>query len=359
MNEEKGIYLRKRENGFYYLGKRDNKTGKIVWISLKTKLKSEALQRYAGRNRWDEQREELKADTKDYCPSLLLYRSFFTSNLKSVVSPKTLETYLTAYNNFLASYRKFKNENDLLREVDVNACQLWVKDMKDAKMANRSINNYIRFLKTLFNRAVKWNHIKTNPFEGIEYLKEKSEPREFLTKDDFKKLIDKTDSELYRDVFTFAAYTGCRAGEIINLKVDSVDFTTNQIHVKSTDSFDTKSGKNRIVPMTDSVKQVLKRRLANQIALSDYVFNKNGYKMSVDMLNRNFKEYCNKAEIGKDITFHNLRHTAASWMIMANVDISTIKDILGHSSTALIDKVYGHLTQSHRLQQIQKIEGLA
>ena len=118
-----------------------------------------------------------------------------------------------------------------------------------------------------------------------------------------------------------------------------------QIHDKA------KRGKFRVVNMTKEVKAMLScvpKRLR-----CDYVFyNKDG-KPFVD-LKKGFKTALKKAGI-RSIRFHDLRHTFASHSVMNGVDLITLKEALGHSSLAMVER-YAHLASSYKQDLINKLD---
>ena len=67
-----------------------------------------------------------------------------------------------------------------------------------------------------------------------------------------------------------------------------------------------------------------------------------------------FKRACSAARIN-DFRFHDLRHTFASHLVMAGVDLVTVKELLGHKTIAMTNR-YTHLAQEHKAQAVAKLE---
>ena len=68
-----------------------------------------------------------------------------------------------------------------------------------------------------------------------------------------------------------------------------------------------------------------------------------------------FKRACSAARIN-DFRFHDLRHTFASHLVMAGVDLVTVKELLGHKTIAMTNR-YTHLAQEHNAQAVAKTRG--
>ena len=143
-----------------------------------------------------------------------------------------------------------------------------------------------------------------------------------------------------------ALNTGMRRGEILKLKWEDVDLRNGLLLVK-----DTKNGESRAVPINDAVREALVgvvRRLDSQ-----YVFcSPKGQPMRE--IKHAFGSACHKAGI-RDFRFHDLRHSAASFMAMGGVSLLAIGTILGHK-TASMTKRYSHLSPGHLQSAVAAID---
>jgi len=156
----------------------------------------------------------------------------------------------------------------------------------------------------------------------------------------------------------FSLQTGARAGEVFSLTWGDIDLFQGTALLR-----DTKSNKNRPLFLTDEVKTMLARRQTIEAKSTDLVFpDKNGNK--IVQISDSFNRAIDKLMLNEGITdrrdkvtFHSLRHTYASMLVQAGVDIYHVKELLGHSSIALTER-YSHLSDSTLKQAaltIQKV----
>jgi site-specific recombinase XerD len=76
----------------------------------------------------------------------------------------------------------------------------------------------------------------------------------------------------------------------------------------------------------------------------------------INSIKRSFATACNKAKIF-DLTFHDLRHTFASHLVMAGVDLTTVSRLMGHKSLTMTLR-YSHLAPNHLENAVNKLNGL-
>ena len=200
-------------------------------------------------------------------------------------------------------------------------------------VAKATINREIALLKTIFNTAVKWGRIDKNQLDGVKKFKENHQKdMRILTDEEAIQLIDSALPHL-KPVLILALNTGMRRGEILSLKWENVDFRKGMISIISENS---KSGKSREVYMNDIIFETL-NELPNN---STYVFPNNATGKHIKDVKNSFRTACKEVKI-KGFRFHDLRHTAATKMVEAGVDIATVSKILGHSSIQMTMR-YAH-----------------
>jgi integrase len=219
---------------------------------------------------------------------------------------------------------------------------------KDYKPA--SINKITAILKHMFTKAYDWEMITDNTLRKIRKVKSvKGENKRlrYLSLDECQTLINACDPHLKPIVIT-ALNTGMRKGEILNLKWNNVDLRHGFILLDIT-----KNGERREIPINDTLKDVL-QGITRRLDIS-YVFYDNTTGKPFQDVKRSFNTACRRAGI-KDFHFHDLRHTFASQLVMAGVDLTTVKELLGHKTLTMTLR-YAHLAPSHKVAAMQKLDG--
>ncbi len=214
-------------------------------------------------------------------------------------------------------------------------------------------NIEFRALKAAFNRAVRWELLKENPFSKSKQVRVPEKPVVHFTQDEFMKFTAGVNEPLLKGLFTLAVLTGMRLGEILNIQWSNVDLEQRLIHITNQDGFLTKTGRSRSVPMNDEAFDLLKK-LKSQATEQPYVFVRRGGKLRPSYVEHKFKHYVRAAGLRDDLKFHSMRHTFASWLVQNGASIYEVKELLGHSDikTTLI---YAHLAASQLHATVNRI----
>ena len=136
-----------------------------------------------------------------------------------------------------------------------------------------------------------------------------------------------------------ALSTGARKGELISSKWKDIDF-----HREVIIQHDTKNGERRVLPLTHHALEIVAHLFQNRRLDSEYVFPSNNGKKPFD-IRRAWTAALKKADI-PDFRFHDLRHSAASYLAMNGASLAEISEILGHKTLAMV-KRYAHLSEVH------------
>ena len=205
-------------------------------------------------------------------------------------------------------------------------------------------NRGLALLKSMFNRAIEWRKVKENPCRSVKLFKENNQILRYLEGDEIRKLISNCDGYL-RGIVTTALFTGMRKGEILSLKWHDCDFERQIIRITNT-----KNKETRIVPMHNLVKKTM-------IAMpkhpdSAYIFHKRNGEPFINV-RKSFDKLLKTCKI-VNFRFHDLRHTFASQLAMAGVDLNTIRELLGHKSIQMTLR-YAHLSPDHKRRAVDTL----
>jgi integrase len=225
-----------------------------------------------------------------------------------------------------------------LHELDYRSMDAFVNYCRQRKNSPVTINLEIRSLKAALSWARERNYIKANPFSGYKQLRVQQKEPAFLTIEEIRKMFEIIGTNRkYRMIFALYVYTGARREEIHRLEWK--DIKVDGIHIRKT-----KNARPRIVPISVNLQMVLDEYYKGVGRL---------FKVGLDQMGRRMKHYLRKSGLGH-MRPHDLRHTFASQLIMAGVDMKTVGELLGHTSYAAT-QIYAHLLQEHKVQAIGKL----
>jgi integrase len=208
-----------------------------------------------------------------------------------------------------------------------------------------SIANSV-FLRHVFSMAIDWDKAAINPVKKIRFAREDNGRVRFLSTDEETRLLAHSSNPI-RPILITAIHTGLRRSELLALTWDDVDFEQGLITVRAAYA---KNGESRSVPMNAMLTRTLE---AVTIKTADAVFCKKDGKPYRDFRTA-FERAVMRADI-PDFTFHDLRHTFASRLVMAGVDLPTVKELMGHKHINMTLR-YTHLASHHKKDAVSKLE---
>ena len=218
------------------------------------------------------------------------------------------------------------------------------------QISNTTINNYLRAIRAWCNWLVENEVLDKSPMRRIKLLKQQRKPKEFLTDDEVKELMNTFDKMRYaecRDMMIAMVMleTGTRLGETLTITVDQVDIFEQTILLPSER---TKGRKDRTVFFSQKMAKELRRwiRYKESECNTNYLFpvKETGYTLQVGNYERNFRNYMARTHINKHISPHTLRNNFAKRCLLSGMDIYTLSRILGHSSVKITEHAYLDVT---------------
>jgi site-specific recombinase XerD len=208
------------------------------------------------------------------------------------------------------------------------------------KLAASTVNVYNAALKFLYEKTLKrgWNS------ENLPRLKKPKKIPDVLTKEEVQMLFDVTDNLKHKCILMTVYGSGLRLSEIIGLKVSDIDSKNMRIFIRQG-----KGKKDRYAILSEKSLQIL-REYWKAYKPKDWLFE--GKKKGTPYSHRGpqdaFYKAVKKAGIKKDVSLHTLRHSFATHMLEANVNLFHIKQLLGHSDITTTT-VYLHMANMKAL----------
>lgn len=225
-------------------------------------------------------------------------------------------------------------------------------DQTPAKPRSQAtVNRYLAALSHVFTTAVmEYRWMMENPLRRVKRGTESSGRVRFLSDGERERLLaacrESTNPDLYLAVVLSLA-TGARRMEILGLRWPQVDLTRNVITLLVT-----KNGERRVLPIGDSVRELLAARAKVRRIDSDFVFPGRSATRPAQL--RHAWTAALQAADVVDFHWHDLRHSAASYLAMNGASLQEIAAVLGHKTLAMV-KRYSHLSEPHTANVVNRM----
>lgn len=212
-----------------------------------------------------------------------------------------------------------------------------------------TVNRLLATIAHMFTKAVDWNMVEEDTLKQIrkvKMLQENNRRLRFLSKEEAAKLVNNCDAHLKAIVVT-ALNTGMRKSNILSLTWEQIDLRHGFILLDIT-----KNGDRHEIPINNTLRTIL-QGLTRRLDIP-YVFYDHSTGKPFKEVRKSFASALKKAGI-MDFHFHDLRHTFASQLVMSGIDITTVKDLLGHKSLTMTLR-YAHLAPSHKVKAVEILD---
>jgi integrase len=226
------------------------------------------------------------------------------------------------------------------------------KTKRSLSVRPATVNRGLTVAKHMLAKAVEWKMITENPFRGVRNLDVPKRAERVLSADEEVKLLaacDRVRARHLRPLVVLALNTGLRRGELLSLEWARVDLSQRTVRVINTKSI---SG-DRIIPMNVTVHAVLSERVERATSPLVFPSNRKPDEKFLD-LKKGFHKAVGLAGISH-IRFHDLRHTFATRLVRAGVDIVTVQKLLGHSKITMTER-YTHSLADVKMAAVSKLD---
>ena len=217
------------------------------------------------------------------------------------------------------------------------------RDLLGQGRAPATVVRYMAALSHAFTIAVnEWGWLEDSPVRKVKKPKLPRGRVRFLDDDERARLLDackNSESSYLYPIVVLALSTGMRRGEILGLKWQDVDTQTGFLILH-----DTKNSERRRVPVAGHALEVIRNHAKVRRIDSDYLFPGRIAGKPIDIRNP-WETALKRAEIN-DFRFHDLRHSAASYLAMDGASLAEIAEVLGHKTLQMV-KRYAHLSEAH------------
>ena len=281
-----------------------------------------------------------------------------------------------------SAFRQFLDKP--IGELSIKTMEKWRHEKMASGIKAATCNRRLAALKAAFNWGVKREYLESNPLARLEklpehdsdikvrYLTDEERMRLMSALDEREKkmrsgrqshnrwlsergqpLMPELDGEFadhFKPMILISLYTGMRQGNLFALRWGDIDFDTKTLRLRAAA---TKSGKNHDLPMNSKVIAVLQawRRQSKKVTADSLVFPS---PVSGKMLNNVKKAWLavlRDAGI-ENFRWHDMRHDFASQLVMKDIDLNTVRELMGHSDLKMTLR-YAHLAPDNKLRAVE------
>lgn len=367
------------KNDIYYAVFYDSLLKKQIWRSTRIKAikgnkkkaqtqANEILGKYFNSNKNNNQCKKI------------LFSDFIYDWLHTVKAQKvksnTAESYSYTVDKHIVPY--FKRQRILLRDLTAMDLQKYYSYLiSQKKLSPNTVKRHHANITNCLKYAVKNNYIKYNVARDVDLPKAQKFKGNYYTAEECENLVKACKGTNFEIVIRLALY-GLRKSEILGLKWSSIDFENKKLYIKSTaikttlgmiysDSTKTENSERSLL-LSDNTIKFLKelhcKQLADKLKWGNkyndndlIVKDENGTPLTSDQVYRRFKAILKSNNL-RDIRFHDLRHTTASFLINNGAEMYEVQKWLGHSDISTTMNIYAHIdaaSKNHTLEVLSKI----
>ena len=266
-----------------------------------------------------------------------------------------------AYSEDLELFFQFINhtyDTPKLKDISPSFIRTWLAYQKDKGVSAKSINRRISTLKSFFKFQLKTGLIEMSPMTIIVSPKVSKRLPVFVEQKNLSDLFDYVefpdtwDGKMNRLMIVLFYSSGMRLSELIGLKESQIDFGNSNLKILG------KGNKERLIPMSETLKSILKDYLLDKKEKFDInsstslLVNEKGRTLQPRYVQIQIKKYLSLVSTVDKKSPHILRHSFATHLMNNGADLNAVKELLGHSSLAAT-QIYTHNT-IEKLKDIHK-----
>lgn len=254
---------------------------------------------------------------------------------------------LEAYRRDLSEFAKNVENIDSVNRMTINS---FVRTLREKKLAPTSVIRKIASIRGFFKWAYSSGIIKQNPASTLEQPKVPQRLPKVITIKEVEELLHENLTPLEHVVMELLYSCGLRVSELVNLKLSDIDLASKYVRCFG------KGSKERIIPMGEVAKQIIKEYLPERdLLIKKYnLKTKNLFILSNGRLINRQDVYNLIHERGKlihkNISPHTLRHSFATHLLENGADLRVVQELLGHSDVSTT-QLYTHISKK-RLKEV-------
>ncbi len=236
-----------------------------------------------------------------------------------------------------------------LTELTAWHLEQFKKARKDAGKAPATVNLELTYVKTMLRKARSWGNLAEDPGREVRPLTGVHGKVRFLSEEEARLLA--ACSPALRQVIQAGVLTGFRRQELISLRPEDIDGARKTVSVAAHNS---KDGEGRTLPCGPRLMATVQEALARCGTAGAVFVSEKGIPWTTHTFGKACTQACHRAAL-ELLSPHVLRHTFASRLVMAGVDLRTVQDLMGHKSILMAMR-YAHLSPDHKRAAMETLE---
>lgn len=316
-----------RRNKKYYYVKYFDENGCEVRVSTGKTRKDEALRVLS----------ELKNNLNLRSPKIRTFNSITSEYLSHIKIRLSQKYYVNMCSTLNAFSRQIGSQS--INSVKKHLIISFI-DQKIISGKLHQAHQQFRNLRTFFNWAVDNDYIEQSPLVRMKPPKLPEKKPVWINENELYEILQHVSSEQLKDVYLVLFYTGMRASELLSMTWSNIDLHEKILFIKNSQSFITKTGKERSIPIIQKAYNIIYKQPSR--FKGELLFIKNGVKLSVDHVSKQFKKALRSTELDENIHLHSLRHSFASNLMKEGANIFYVSKLLGHSKVSTTE-IYSHV----------------
>ena len=254
------------------------------------------------------------------------------------------------YSIDLEEFNNYLNEHEIkFKDISYREISFYRKYLKEErKLEPSSINRHLSALRSFYNYLLNQEVINSNPFKLISGPKKSINLPNYMKYSEFETMIETCDETPLGirniAILELLLATGARIGELIEIKLNDINFNEREIKVLG------KGNKERICYFNEHALVSLKRYIEESRSkllknkTSDYLFiNHVGNHLTDRGVRTIIDAIIKKSSLNAKITPHTFRHTFATMLLNAGCDLKSVQELLGHVNLSTTS-IYTHVT---------------
>lgn len=262
---------------------------------------------------------------------VILYENGIPEIVKNFIACKKVQGMSNGSieNYYLIMTKFFQFIQKPLDKIDTNDVRVFLFNYQEARqISNRTLDQYQTIIKSFFTWCCDENYLERDITRKLKPIKYERKQREALNQLELEILRNVCETSRDRALVEFMYSTGCRVSELCNVKLNDIDWNEKKVLLFG------KGSKYRTSYLNDKSIYYLKEYLQDRKGDSQYVFVSERApfnRIQKDGVDKRFRYLSKRANLGKDITPHVLRHTTATVGLQNGMPVTDVQKILGHS----------------------------